>query len=73
MIFEDTARLGISVPLNQPKLQKNKRALFEDHARRDLYGDDDGAAFRDIFFTGWEERFLDARSGAPSISSGKAQ
>jgi uncharacterized protein YcgI (DUF1989 family) len=43
-------------------------ALFERHARRDLYGDDHGAAFRDILFSWWEERFLNAASGAPSTS-----
>jgi uncharacterized protein YcgI (DUF1989 family) len=36
-------------------------------AKLDLYGDDDAAALRDIFFTWWEERFLGANSGAPAI------
>ncbi|WP_269584700.1 urea carboxylase-associated family protein [Roseibium sp. Sym1] len=50
------------------ELDDREWALFDQHARRDLYGDDDGAAFRDILFTWWEERFLDAASGAPSTS-----
>jgi hypothetical protein len=36
-------------------------------AKRDIYGDDDGAALRDILFTWWEERFLGAHAGAPAI------
>jgi uncharacterized protein YcgI (DUF1989 family) len=35
--------------------------------RLDIYGDDDAAALRDIFFTWWEERFLAGNSGAPAI------
>ncbi|MFA5952118.1 MAG: urea carboxylase-associated family protein [Hyphomicrobium sp.] len=37
-------------------------------ARRDLYGDDDGAALRDIVFSWWESQFLNAASGAPQIA-----
>jgi len=33
----------------------------------DIYGDDAAAALRDILFSWWEERFLAAHSGAPSI------
>jgi len=33
----------------------------------DLYGADDAAALRDILFTWWEERYLQAGSGAPAI------
>lgn len=33
-----------------------------------LYGSDDGAALRDMLFTWWEERYLNANSGAPQIS-----
>lgn len=32
--------------------------LLRQHARRELYGQDDGAALRDIVFSWWEERFL---------------
>jgi hypothetical protein len=36
--------------------------------RLPVYGDDDGAALRDVFFTWWEEKFLGAtESGAPAI------
>jgi len=33
----------------------------------DIYGGDDAAALRDILFSWWEERFLQANSGAPAI------
>jgi len=42
-------------------------ALF-DAARLPLYGDDDGAALRDLLFTWWEERYLGASAGAPAIT-----
>jgi uncharacterized protein YcgI (DUF1989 family) len=48
-------------------LTAEEAALLDAHARRDLYGSDDAAALRDIFFTWWEERFLNAPSGAPSL------
>lgn len=35
--------------------------------RLDIYGSDDAAALRDILFSWWEERFLQASSGAPAI------
>jgi uncharacterized protein YcgI (DUF1989 family) len=39
-----------------------------DEVRLPLYGADDGAALRDVFFTWWEQRFLGAaESGAPAI------
>jgi uncharacterized protein YcgI (DUF1989 family) len=38
-----------------------------DTLRLPLYGDDDGAALRDLLFTWWEERYLAANSGAPAI------
>lgn len=44
-------------------------AAFERLANRDLYGEDDGAALRDIFFSWWEDTFLTAANGAPSIST----
>jgi uncharacterized protein len=47
-------------------LTEQEVALFE-QARLPLYGDDDGAALRDIVFTWWEERFLQAASGAPAV------
>ncbi|MFH0297343.1 urea carboxylase-associated family protein [Bradyrhizobium sp. 31Argb] len=35
----------------------------------DIYGDDDAAALRDILFSWWEERFLQAHAGAPAIEA----
>jgi uncharacterized protein YcgI (DUF1989 family) len=48
------------------ELTDEEAALFED-ARLPLYGDDEGAALRDLLFSWWEERFLKAGSGAPAI------
>ena len=48
------------------ELDADEVALF-DANRLPLYGDDDGAALRDMFFTWWENRFLNANSGAPAI------
>jgi hypothetical protein len=33
-------------------------ALLQQCRLRDLYGDDDGAALRDIVFSWWAERFI---------------
>ena len=39
-----------------------------ERVRLPVYGEDSGAALRDVFFTWWEERFLGAaQSGAPAI------
>jgi hypothetical protein len=32
--------------------------MLHKHARRAQYGDDEGAALRDIVFNWWEQRFL---------------
>jgi uncharacterized protein YcgI (DUF1989 family) len=48
------------------ELSDEEAALF-DAARLPLYGDDDGAALRDIVFSWWEDRFLGASAGAPAI------
>ena len=48
------------------ELSADEAALF-DSLRLPLYGDDEGAALRDLIFTWWENRFLAANSGAPSI------
>ncbi|KQU94335.1 urea carboxylase-associated family protein [Devosia sp. Root105] len=48
-------------------LTGEEAALF-DAARLPLYGDDDGAALRDLLFTWWEERYLGANAGAPAIT-----
>lgn len=49
-------------------LSDEEVAIFETLANRDLYGNDNGSALRDIVFSWWESRFLNAASGAPSIS-----
>ena len=49
------------------KLDADEVAMLQ-KLRRPVYGDDDGAALRDILFTWWEQRFLGAaESGAPAI------
>ena len=47
-------------------LTADERAHF-DAVKLDLYGDDDGAALRDILFSWWERTYLQAASGAPAI------
>ena len=43
-----------------------------ENLRLPVYGTDDGAALRDILFTWWEKKFLDAaESGAPAIGDRK--
>jgi hypothetical protein len=44
-------------------------AAFNATKRTDSYGDDDAAALRDLVFSWWEERFLEACAGAPSIGN----
>ena len=44
-------------------------AMFAAVKRTDIYGDDDAAALRDLLFSWWEERFLQAHAGAPAIES----
>ncbi|MBV8031835.1 MAG: urea carboxylase-associated family protein [Betaproteobacteria bacterium] len=39
-------------------LSNDEYQLLQSLARRDLYGDDEGAALRDILFSWWEARFL---------------
>ncbi|HTP96040.1 MAG TPA: urea carboxylase-associated family protein [Burkholderiales bacterium] len=39
-------------------LDAEEYAMLKALARNELYGDDDGAALRDIVFSWWEERFL---------------
>ncbi len=48
------------------RLSAQEAALLE-KAKLGIYGDDDAAALRDIFFTWWEERYLGANAGAPAI------
>lgn len=49
-------------------LSAEELALLE-RVKHPVYGNDDGAALRDILFSWWEERFLQAASGAPGVSS----
>ena len=39
-------------------LDDAENALLQQCKLRDLYGDDDGAALRDIVFSWWAERFI---------------
>ncbi len=59
-----------NVPLGETvievDLDEAEAAAFE-ALRLGLYGDDEGAALRDIVFSWWEERFMKASSGAPAI------
>jgi uncharacterized protein YcgI (DUF1989 family) len=50
-------------------LTPDELAMFDAVKRSDVYGDDDAAALRDLLFSWWEERFLQAHAGAPSIES----
>jgi uncharacterized protein YcgI (DUF1989 family) len=48
-------------------LTEDEAAIF-DRVRLPLYGEDEGAALRDLLFSWWEERFLGgAGAGAPAI------
>jgi len=51
------------------KLTPEEVADFNAVKRRDIYGDDDAAALRDLLFSWWEERFLQAHAGAPAIEN----
>jgi uncharacterized protein len=50
-------------------LSPEELAIFDSVKRVDIYGEDDSAALRDLLFSWWEERFLQAHAGAPSIES----
>src|SRR5450631_514449 len=50
-------------------LAPDEIAMFNAVKRTEIYGDDDAAALRDLLFSWWEERFLQAHAGAPSIKS----
>jgi len=50
-------------------LAGDELAMFNAVKRSDIYGDDDAAALRDLLFSWWEERFLQAHAGAPSIGN----
>jgi uncharacterized protein YcgI (DUF1989 family) len=71
-LYRDTAYVPAftNVPIVTTELAVDltaeEAALF-DAARLPLYGDDDGAALRDMLFTWWEESYLQGASGAPAI------
>jgi hypothetical protein len=50
-------------------LTAEEAADFDAVKRSDIYGDDDAAALRDLLFSWWEERFLQAHAGAPAIET----
>jgi hypothetical protein len=50
-------------------LSPEELATFRSVKRTDIYDKDDAAALRDLLFSWWEERFLQAHAGAPSIES----
>jgi uncharacterized protein YcgI (DUF1989 family) len=50
-------------------LSADEMAMLAAVKPADIYGSDDAAALRDILFSWWEERFLQAHAGAPSIDS----
>jgi uncharacterized protein YcgI (DUF1989 family) len=72
-LYRDTAYVSAftNVPIRKEpvrvELSAEEAALFES-VRLPLYGDDDGAALRDILFTWWEETYLaGTTAGSPSI------
>lgn len=52
----------------QVELDEEEALLLEKH-RLAIYGEDDGAALRDIFFSWWEETYLGVEAGAPRIGA----
>ncbi|MGA2045218.1 MAG: urea carboxylase-associated family protein [Roseiarcus sp.] len=50
------------------ELTAEERALLREVAP-DIYGADEAAALRDVLFSWWEARFLQAASGAPAIAA----
>lgn len=71
-LYRDTAYIPAftNVPIRTEEvsvtLSDEEAALF-DAARLPLYGDDEGAALRDMLFTWWEETYLGGKAGAPVI------
>jgi hypothetical protein len=64
--FPNTPIVVTELPI---ALAPEELAMFNAVKRRDIYGEDDAAALRDLLFSWWEERFLQAHAGAPSIGS----
>jgi uncharacterized protein YcgI (DUF1989 family) len=61
----------VNTPIRQEAIEielSAEEAMMLDRLRLPVYGDDDGAALRDILFSWWEQSFLGAaESGAPSV------
>ena len=64
--FPNTPIVVTELPIS---LAPDELAMFNAVKRTDIYGDDDAAALRDLLFSWWEERFLQAHAGAPSIGN----
>jgi uncharacterized protein len=64
--FPNTPIVVTELPI---ALTPDEVAMFNAVKRTDIYGDDDAAALRDLLFSWWEERFLQAHAGAPSIGT----
>jgi hypothetical protein len=64
--FPNTPIVITELPI---RLTREEVAMFNAVKRTDIYGDDDAAALRDLLFSWWEERFLQAHAGAPAIGN----
>jgi hypothetical protein len=64
--FPNTPIVVTELPI---ALGPDEVAMFNTVKRSDIYGDDDAAALRDLLFSWWEERFLQAHAGAPAIET----
>jgi hypothetical protein len=64
--FPNTPIVVTELPI---RLSPDEAAMFNAVKRSDIYGDDDASALRDLLFSWWEERFLQAHAGAPSIGN----
>jgi uncharacterized protein len=62
-LVEDT----FDIPLSHDEYE-----AFTRNARDETYGVDDASALRDLVFTWWENKYLQAASGAPKIQSNDA-
>lgn len=71
-LYRDTAYIPAftNVPIRTEEVSvtlSDEEATLFDAARLPLYGDDEGAALRDMLFTWWEENYLGGKAGAPVI------
>ena len=67
--YNNTSNTPIVITELPVSLDAEEFAMFNAVKRSDIYGDDDAAALRDLLFSWWEERFLQAHAGAPAIES----